>query len=244
MRHGSHNVLNGIRWGVTISGDNTERKSRGYFSCTSSTYKRFTHIKSTQLWNPDMSKWLHNTSTNPTTTPTTPCQHALLLLACQKLLHRTWRVLSFTIATIFIHLHQMSCTAPSSAKDLVVFDDESLSSFCFSYPTPHEAGKGPVERVWHNHTSKWDSILLYNQFTQFILFADRLDYSVTWKMTVSAESWAKEKKGAKWFCSVFSSHHKPFEWCFPHFHRLKLNKILILYFPLTKCLKVFILYQK
>lgn len=111
-----------------------------------------------------------------TTTWTTPCQHALLLLARQKLLHRTWRVLSFTVATTFIHLHQMSCTAPSSAKDLVGFDDESLSFFCFSCPTPHEAGKGPAVCFWHNHTSNWYSILLYNHCT----WAYREGHSLCW----------------------------------------------------------------
>lgn len=100
-----------------------------------------------------------------TTTLTTLCQHVLLLLAGQKLLHRTWRVLSFSLATIFIHLHQMSHIAPYSAENLVVFEDNSLSTFCFSCPTPHEAGKGPVVCFWHDHTSNWDLILPYNQCT-------------------------------------------------------------------------------
>lgn len=120
-----------------------------------------------------------------TTTWRAPYQHTLLLPSCQKLLHRIWRVLSFTIATIFIHLHQMSCTAPSSAKDLVVFDDYSLSSFCFSCPTPHEAGKGPAVCFWHNHT-KQDSILNTIQPTH--MGVRSIFLLVVWT-TMSLEKW-------------------------------------------------------
>lgn len=158
--------------------NNTARWSRGDFKWTS-TSKRFNRTWANEPGKQTAQKhkmsYLHccqyyyirqaEIPDCSTTTLTTPCQHALLLLAGQKLLHRTWRVLSFSIATVFIHLHQMSHIAPYSAENLVVFDDNSLFSFCFSCPTPHKAGKEPVVCYWHNHTSNWDLILPHNQYT-------------------------------------------------------------------------------
>lgn len=116
----------------------------------------------------------------------------------------------------------MSCTAPASARDWVFFDDESLSSFCFRCPTPHEAGKGPAVCFWHNQTSNWDSILLYNRCTwahrKAILTVDRLNNYLNWKWLYPYNNeWRRETVLGDfmvvYMCSC--SHNKPFEWCFP-----------------------------
>lgn len=92
-----------------------------------------------------------------------PCQRVPSCLASGGILHRTWRVLSFSMATIFIYLHQMSRMALSSAENLVAFDDDSLFSFCFSCPIPHEAGKGPAVCFWRNSALNRVLIFLYSR---------------------------------------------------------------------------------
>lgn len=125
----------------------------------------------------------------------------------------------------------MSCTAPSSAKGLVVFDDESLSSFCFCCPTPHEAGEGPAVCFWHSHAPNWGSKRLCDQCTWLYTEGHSLHYSLGLLCTDSAifqlQSCVKEKECVICFVSdcvvvrhvlfVFGFQNKPYEWCLLNF---------------------------